>query len=267
MDRLARLEEQALALGNAPLSVAIYVPFFPAPSRAACSEGLCCHSEGRDVWEEEALKDISRFHDALAGKGVRRVTISLLFGNAPTAREYDNMYPINNLRNLALDAAQTRLVFLVDVDFVPSPQLAMLCSASAKASQRSLGVREMCERGAALVVPAYEVAYDVDEMPKCREHLKLLCEQGRAEGFHISSFPKGHTPTAFDRWFDAHAPYTVEYQEMYEPYIIVCKDRVPRYDERFRGYGMNKVSHLSQVASSGAYADVCWRMLTYADVC
>ena len=36
MDRLPRLEEQALALGNAPLSVAIYVPFFPAPSRAAC---------------------------------------------------------------------------------------------------------------------------------------------------------------------------------------------------------------------------------------
>lgn len=36
MDRLPRLEEQALALGNAPLSVAIYVPFFPAPSRASC---------------------------------------------------------------------------------------------------------------------------------------------------------------------------------------------------------------------------------------
>jgi pyruvate carboxylase len=37
---------------------------------------------------------------------------------------------------VALDAAETRLVFLVDVDFVPSPQLAMLCSASGKARQR-----------------------------------------------------------------------------------------------------------------------------------
>ena len=214
-------------------------------SGSKCREGVIREEE------EEALKNISRLHDALAAKGVRRVTISLLFSNPPTDREYDNMYPINNLRNLALDAAETRLVFLVDVDFVPSPQLAMLCSASGKARQSSGALDEMCERGAVLVVPAFEVQYDVDEMPKCREDLKLLCEQFRAEGFHVSNFPKGHMPTAFDRWFDTDAPYTVEYQEMYEPYIIACKDRVPRYDERFRGYGMNKVSHLYEVASRG----------------
>ena len=40
--------------------------------------------------------------------------------------------------------------------------------------------------------------------------------------------------------------------ELYEPYIIANKDRLPRYDERFRGYGMNKVSHLYATASAGA---------------
>ena len=39
---------------------------------------------------------------------------------------------------------------------------------------------------------------------------------------------------------------------MYEPYIIACKHELPRYDERFRGYGMNKVSHLHEVAATGA---------------
>lgn len=41
--------------------------------------------------------------------------------------------------------------------------------------------------------------------------------------------------------------------EKYEPYIIANKARLPRYDERFRGYGMNKISHLYEVAASGLH--------------
>ena len=52
--------------------------------------------------EEEALEGIRRFHRGLAAKGARRVTISLLYGNAPSGNEYDNLYPINSLRNLVL---------------------------------------------------------------------------------------------------------------------------------------------------------------------
>lgn len=33
---------------------------------------------------------------------------------------YDTMYPVNALRNLALSAATTELVFLLDIDFQPS---------------------------------------------------------------------------------------------------------------------------------------------------
>ena len=39
---------------------------------------------------------------------------------------------------------------------------------------------------------------------------------------------------------------------MYEPYIIANKDRLPRYDERFRGYGKNKIQFLHEIAASGA---------------
>lgn len=38
-------------------------------------------------------------------------------------QSYSALYPINALRNLALQQASTELVFLLDVDFVPSNSL------------------------------------------------------------------------------------------------------------------------------------------------
>lgn len=38
-------------------------------------------------------------------------------------QRYSALYPINALRNLALHQASTELVFLLDVDFVPSSGL------------------------------------------------------------------------------------------------------------------------------------------------
>jgi hypothetical protein len=40
---------------------------------------------------------------------------------------------------------------------------------------------------------------------------------------------------------------------MYEPFIIANKNRLPRYDERFRGYGWNKIQHLYEIAARGAH--------------
>ena len=34
--------------------------------------------------------------------------------------------------------------------------------------------------------------------------------------------------------------------------VVVSKSWVPKYDDRFRGYGMNKISHLHAVAAAGA---------------
>ena len=38
--------------------------------------------------------------------------------------------------------------------------------------------------------------------------------------------------------------YPARYTERYEPYIIVPRDSFVPYDERFRGYGLNKVVQL-----------------------
>lgn len=38
--------------------------------------------------------------------------------------------------------------------------------------------------------------------------------------------------------------YTVPFASCFEPYVVVAKAMAPMYDERFRGYGMNKVRSL-----------------------
>ena len=35
--------------------------------------------------------------------------------------------------------------------------------------------------------------------------------------------------------------YEVEYEECYEPYVIASRRLLPRYDERFHGYGSKMV--------------------------
>jgi hypothetical protein len=259
LDRLPRLAAQVVAYGNAPVSVALFVP-----SLVADESG----ESGGDAVDGEArmLDSIRQFHAQLAAKGVRKMTISLLFGNSPCEREYDNMYPINNLRNLALDAATTEMVLLVDVDFVPSPQLALVCGGGSRDSKRQpppaisfADVQSFCCNGAVLVVPAFEVGTESElaVLPSTQDELASLWHERRAEGFHVSNFPKGHSPTDFERWFNASLPYAVTYQENFEPYIIARRVGLPRYDERFRGYGMNKISYLYEVEIECARHNAC----------
>ena len=159
------------------------------------------------------------------------------------------LYPINTLRNLALRHAPTDLVFLLDVDFVPSAGLLQELSRDAGLLARLGDVSTRT----VLVVPAFEVS-PAHKLPK--EQVALLslasCEPPAATPFHIDHFPAGHAPTDYATWQVASAPYQVAYADSYEPYVIASKAWLPPYDERFTGYGMNKVSHLYTVAACGA---------------
>ena len=76
-------------------------------------------------------------------------------------------------------------------------------------------------------------------------------KSGAASSSHEAHFRHGHGPTDAARWATASAPYEVAFEEYYEPYIIASRAWLPNYDERFRGYGMNKVQHLRAVAAAG----------------
>ncbi|XP_029767348.1 LARGE xylosyl- and glucuronyltransferase 2 isoform X3 [Terrapene carolina triunguis] len=62
--------------------------------------------------------------------------------------------------------------------------------------------------------------------------------------YHV--WPKGHAPTDYAKWRTATVPYRVEWQPDFEPYVVVRRD-CPQYDQRFVGFGWNKVSHIMEL--------------------
>lgn len=144
----------------------------------------------------------------------------------------------------------------VDVDFRPSNNLySMLHS---KHSENSI-----LKENKIVVCPAFESI--TNTCPSTISALKQQVDKDQAEGFHQSHFPQGHGPTQFDTFWEKslhpdkiivensedyfwNESYDINYEDLFEPYIVMASGKVPLYDERFQGYGLNKVSHLASVS-------------------
>uniref|UniRef100_A0A8D2JMM7 LARGE xylosyl- and glucuronyltransferase 2 n=1 Tax=Sciurus vulgaris TaxID=55149 RepID=A0A8D2JMM7_SCIVU len=150
------------------------------------------------------------------------------------------LYPVNQLRNVALAQALTPYVFLSDIDFLPAYSLYDYLRASIE--QLELGGR----RKAALVVPAFETLRYRFSFPSSKAELLALLDAGSLYTFRYHEWPQGHAPTDYARWREAQEPYRVQWAADYEPYVVVPRD-CPRYDPRFVGFGWNKVAHIVEL--------------------
>ena len=153
-------------------------------------------------------------------------------------------YPVNFLRNLAMDQAKTKYVFLSDVDFLPS-------LGSYEALQSSVRSLLSDHPNRSLVVPAFETTgYSSQEFPTTKAELVKKLDLGEILTFRSREWPAGHRATNYPHWRTSTTPFTVPWQEDYEPYIVGLRD-MPRYDTRFVGFGWNKVSHILQLHAMG----------------
>ncbi|CAH6788215.1 xylosyl- and glucuronyltransferase LARGE2 isoform X2 [Phodopus roborovskii] len=150
------------------------------------------------------------------------------------------LYPVNQLRNVALAQALTPYVFLSDIDFLPAYSLYDYLRASIE--QLELG----SQRKAALVVPAFETLHYRFSFPNSKAELLTLLDAGSLYTFRYHEWPQGHAPTDYAHWREAKAPYQVQWAADYEPYVVVPRD-CPRYDPRFVGFGWNKVAHIIEL--------------------
>ncbi|NXA36370.1 LARG2 glucuronyltransferase, partial [Eudromia elegans] len=148
-------------------------------------------------------------------------------------------YPINLLRNVALANTQTPYVFLTDIDFLPMYGLYDYL-------RNSIQQLELPSRKAALVVPAFETLHYRLTFPKSKAELLSMLDMGSLYTFRYHVWPKGHAPTDYAQWRTATVPYRVEWQPDFEPYVVVRRD-CPKYDQRFVGFGWNKVSHIMEL--------------------
>uniref|UniRef100_A0A5S6QQW4 Glycosyltransferase-like protein LARGE2 n=1 Tax=Trichuris muris TaxID=70415 RepID=A0A5S6QQW4_TRIMR len=167
--------------------------------------------------------------------GRRNVAVHAVYKEGP-------FYPINKLRNIALRSVRTPYVFLCDVDFVPM-----------------MGAYEVLKKGIqdwgnmerlALIVPAFELNSLHGKFPINKTKLQELYLEGEIAIFGKDKWNKGHVATDYDRWMTAVRPYKVSWSTDFEPYFVVSRN-VSAYDERFVGFGWNKVSHVMQLEAEG----------------
>jgi hypothetical protein len=175
-------------------------------------------------------------------------------------------YPYNALRNQAIARSHTRLVMPVDVDYLLS---------------HSMRNRLLTEPGWSALLRDTHMNKDIVVVPSFETKDTLPIELGRAVTLRAVQSPtKGvlrelfmktfitrsasyfderrdhhQSPTtAYDylKWFMADRPYVVKFGDLgYQPIIIMARVHVPWFDERFRGYGWDKFTHMYQLTHSG----------------
>mmetsp|Transcript_20514 Transcript_20514/g.59509 ORF Transcript_20514/g.59509 Transcript_20514/m.59509 type:complete len:659 (-) Transcript_20514:44-2020(-) len=165
------------------------------------------------------------------------------------------LYPINIIRNVASDAAETDYIFTVDIDFMPS--LASHDTIQSYLTDPFWGGQVRGAR-AAMVVPAFE--YTVSNRPEAELFGSLpltkteLVRSNDVKPFHLDLFFAGQKPTDYERWYKAEQPYEVQFEEKYEPYVVLCArghSLVPRYWDGFIGYRTNKASWIKELSRAG----------------
>lgn len=204
--------------------------------------------------------------------------------------ERSHAYPINKLRNIALDNVATSHVLLIDADFIPSVgldvavQKAINLAANKVKPSSTAGPNQY-----ALVVPAYErqlktspcesfegclkiAKEDPEFMPKSMSSLKKCTKDEKCIVFHSDYFPQGHGNTNSEKWLRKMDKSKITaipcIADEYEPYVVIpwCPSKShkfartgggtwkpisPYYDERFYGYGMNKIQQIKHLQAKG----------------
>jgi hypothetical protein len=85
-----------------------------------------------------------------------------------------------------------------------------------------------------------------------------LCDSRRSnchiDDTNVADYEKSslaHRPTDYKQWYRTQQDmYRVEYDYMYEPYLLIHRNLPVRYDERFVGYGNDKTSYTFELVRS-----------------
>ena len=198
----------------------------------------------------------------------------------------NTLYPINLLRNLAMEGARTSHVLLTDADFLPSEDLAEEITAALRVRKQARQILRIPRASLdALVVPAFQVEpkdkSDLEvlikqpgqnSVPRLFEGLQECINKTLCSVFRDIHWPMGHSSTRTHHWLEKdwyeeipvssglsvksikHVPCMDS--PWYEPYIVIpwCRsgqtkpERIsPLYDERFVGYGLNANQYIEHI--------------------
>uniref|UniRef100_A0A7S4PPK2 Glycosyltransferase family 18 catalytic domain-containing protein n=1 Tax=Guillardia theta TaxID=55529 RepID=A0A7S4PPK2_GUITH len=184
------------------------------------SATLYCRELQRDLDLIRPLRDRVDFHLVLADLHPGR------------------LYPVNTLRNLAMDKCRTQWMVLVDADFVPNDDVYDLLLPRLEPWGKT-GGNEI------YVLPAFQMQDKEKGIP--RNKMELLSLGPAVSQVHPE---KGrdiaHKYTDYERWRVSSEIYEIQYRMPYEPYYVANK-RIPRYESAFVGYGNDKTGQCYEV--------------------
>ncbi|KAL4423753.1 hypothetical protein ABPG75_001054 [Micractinium tetrahymenae] len=245
VDRLGMLENQCTTW-TLPLVAAIYVPVTgqqvlgSTASTAATVELLQGH--------------LAAFHRRMQQEAQCQLRLAL-FTEEQAADSADAFHPINALRNRGLQLAVTEAVLVLDVDFIVSEEL--IAELAIEEGWEALARR--IRAGSAVVLPAFETPFDatgawrLEHPPEAGRAVAFQAQAGGKQAA-VQSFRNGtllvfktaeggtfYEPTQFKRWAQSDDFYPISYTPSYEPDMILARALHPWYDERFAGYGWDKM--------------------------
>lgn len=163
-------------------------------------------------------------------------------------------YPHNLLRNTAIKSSQTKYIFLIDIDMVPSLNL------RDQFIRMSSGKKHNINQTVVLVVPSFESKPE-NEIPQDKEQLLRLWRLEKLRPFYFDVCWKCQRPLLYDKWqflsksVNLDVAYFINWQDPWEPFYIAPKD-VPLYDERFKQYGFNRISQVCETNIAGYHFGV-----------
>jgi len=163
-------------------------------------------------------------------------------------RNYDGIenYPNNLLRNIAIDAAISDYIFVVDIDMIPSSGLF--------SQFREFIGKQSADKKIAFIVPVFEMKLE-SQMPADRGALVQMWDHGIIEPFYSRVCLKCQSTTDYYKWRhlplkhmkQIHIAYMVEWHDPWEPFYIVDR-KAPKYDEKFKNYGFNRISQVNHIS-------------------
>ncbi|KAI8471024.1 MAG: glycosyl-transferase for dystroglycan-domain-containing protein [Monoraphidium minutum] len=244
-DRLNQLESQCRRW-HGPISASVY-----AVVRAAKAGELLAAEQAQRL--EEAEANVAAFHAKMDALEAGCQLDVLLLYEVVLDDVMEVMFPVNALRNFALLQARTELVSMVDVDLLVSNSLFDWLQTEANMKL----LRDGTAKKQVYVLPAFETAPHANEteahaladgasgMSKAK--LSELVQKRVVYQFALYLFWQGHNSTDYKKWFATSTPYPIKWHDGYEPWFIIGRHANPFYDESFRGYGWNKVTHVANI--------------------
>lgn len=218
-DRVLRLEALSRLYGGGPIVAAVIV---------------------RNEEEATAFRSIWRRKKWL------RSHVDVMF-----VRRGDGPIPINTIRNMAVRLAKTDFVVMLDVDMTPATK-AFDCfrDPAGKFLEKLLPPRE--KRIATLPVFITDVHH---RSARDKDELVNMLRQRKGTAYCLNS----QKANKIKRWYMSSEASETKFLTDYEPYGIVRRDLHPMYDERFSGYGFNKIAWAVEAEAAG------WKMFVLPD--